>query len=106
MSPEERVAAIGTFGFSKRQSRFLDIVMSHAGVCLLRQYTAFAGIAHGQKTRAFFSNLVRRGYASSHSVATIADAFTTSITTRSTARSGSPIVAIGDRFQPVARLNV
>jgi hypothetical protein len=37
--------------------------MVHSGVCLLRQYTAFAGIVHGQKTRNFFDKLVRRGFA-------------------------------------------
>jgi hypothetical protein len=66
LSPEERLTAIAEFGFTARQSRFLDLVMRHAGVCLLRQYTAFAGIVHGQKTRAFFAKLVRRGFASAY----------------------------------------
>ena len=66
MSPEERVTAIAQFGFTQRQARFLDLVMGHAGVCVLRQYTAFAGIVYGQKTRAFFAKLVQRGYASAH----------------------------------------
>jgi hypothetical protein len=38
--------------------------MRHAGVCLLRQYSSFAGIVHGQKTRAFFQKLVSRHHAS------------------------------------------
>jgi hypothetical protein len=38
-------------------------VILHSGVCLLRQYTAFAGIRHGQKTRKFFHKLVTRRYA-------------------------------------------
>jgi hypothetical protein len=62
----ERVKAIAEFGFTARQARFLDVVVRHAGVCLLRQYSAFAGIVHGQKTRAFFAKLVQRGYASAH----------------------------------------
>jgi hypothetical protein len=33
---------------------------------LPRQYTAFAGIVHGEKTRAFFRKLVSRRYASAY----------------------------------------
>ena len=66
MTVEERVSAIAEFGFTQRQARFLAIVMRHAGVCLLRQYSAFAGIVHGQKTRAFFRKLVSRRYASAY----------------------------------------
>jgi hypothetical protein len=35
-------------------------------VCLLRQYTAFAGIVHGQKTRNFFAKLVCRRFATAY----------------------------------------
>lgn len=63
MTAEDRVNAVVKFGFTERQGRFLVTVMLHSGVCLLRQYTAFAGIAHGQTTRKFFEKLVRRGYA-------------------------------------------
>src|ERR1700682_3548670 len=66
MTVEERVSAVAEFGFTPRQTRFLVMVMRHAGVCLLRQYSAFAGIVHGQKTRAFFRKLVSRRYASAH----------------------------------------
>jgi hypothetical protein len=66
MTAEERVSAIAEFGFTQRQARFLVIVMRHAGVCLLRQYSAFAGIVHGPKTRALFGKLVSRGYASAY----------------------------------------
>ena len=52
--------AVAEFGFTQRQARFLELVMRHAGVCLLRQYSTFAGIVHGQKTRAFFAKLVSR----------------------------------------------
>jgi hypothetical protein len=63
MTAEDRIKAIVEFGFTERQARFLATVMLHSGVCLLRQYTAFAGVAHGQRTRKFFDKLVRRGYA-------------------------------------------
>src|ERR1700682_5673001 len=63
MTVEERVRALAGFGFTQRQARFLAMVLRHAGVCLLRQYSAFAGIVHGQKTRAFFRKLVSRRFA-------------------------------------------
>ncbi len=66
MTAEDRVSAVLEFGFTRRQARFLVLVMRHAGVCLLRQYSAFAGIVHGQKTRAFFHKLVSRHFASAH----------------------------------------
>jgi len=66
MTSEDRVKAVVKFGFTERQARFLVTVMLHSGVCLLRQYTAFAGIVHGQKTRKFFAKLVRRGYATAY----------------------------------------
>jgi hypothetical protein len=64
MTAEDRANAVAEFGFTPRQARFLALVMRHAGVCLLRQYSTFAGIVHGQKTRAFFHKLVSRRYAS------------------------------------------
>ena len=66
MSFEERVKAVGNFGFTERQARFLVTVMLHSGVCLLRQYTTLAGLVHGQKTRKFFKKLVRRRLATSY----------------------------------------
>jgi hypothetical protein len=66
MTPEGRVNAIADFGFTDRQARFLLTVMQHSGVCLPRQYAAFAGIVEGQKTRDFFAKLVRRGYGTAH----------------------------------------
>ena len=59
MTAEDRVKAVVEFAFTERQARFLVTVMLHSGICLLRQYTAFAGIVHGQKTRKFFAKLVR-----------------------------------------------
>jgi hypothetical protein len=66
MSRDDRVRAVVEFGFTERQARFLVTVMLHTGVCLQRQYAAFAGIVHGQKTRKFFDKLVSRGYASAY----------------------------------------
>ena len=66
MEFKDRVQAISQFGFTERQARFLVTVMLHSGVCLLRQYSSFAGIVHGQKTRKFFAKLVRLRYASAY----------------------------------------
>ncbi len=59
---EERTAAVGAFGLTPRQARFLVEVMIHSGVFVERQYCAFAGITHGQKTTDFLRRLVERGY--------------------------------------------
>ena len=66
MTVDERASAVVEFGFTQRQARFLSMVMRHAGVGLLRQYSASAGIVHGQKTRAFFNKLVSHRYASAY----------------------------------------
>lgn len=66
MTAEDRVRAVVEFGFTERQARFLAMVMLHSGVCLQRQYTAFAGIVHGQKTRKLFEKLVKCGYATAY----------------------------------------
>ncbi len=60
MTFDERAAALTTKGFTDRQARFLVTVMLHSGVCMDRQYCAFAGIRHGQKTSDFFDGLVRQ----------------------------------------------
>ena len=59
----ERADAIAAFGFTDRQARFLVQVLLHAGVFVERQYCAFGGIAHGQKTADFLHTLVERRYA-------------------------------------------
>ena len=59
----ERVEAVRQFGFSERQSRFLAHVLVFSGVFLERQYRAFTGLAHGQKTHDFLTTLVTAGYA-------------------------------------------
>lgn len=64
MRDAERVQAVVDHGFTARQARFLVLVMRHAGLCVKRQYAAFAGIANGgEKCNAFFDKLVRRGFA-------------------------------------------
>jgi hypothetical protein len=66
MESQNRIAAVVRLGFTERQARFLVLVMQYSGVCLLRQYSAFAGIVHGQKTRKFFAKLVDRRLATAY----------------------------------------
>jgi hypothetical protein len=51
------------FGFTERQARFLVHVLVFSGVFLERQYRAFTGLVHGQKTHDFLAKLVSDGYA-------------------------------------------
>ena len=69
MNINDAVQAIASKGFTERQSRFLVLVMRHSGVCVMRQYAAFAGIGFGEKTRRFFDKLVTRRYASTYDCA-------------------------------------
>jgi hypothetical protein len=59
----DRVDAIRAFRFTERQARFLVTVMLHSGVCLGRQYCAFAGIAYGAPVANLFKTLHARGFA-------------------------------------------
>jgi hypothetical protein len=59
----ERAHAIAAFGFTDRQARFLATVLLHAGVFVERQYCAFAGIVHGQKSTDFITTLTARRFA-------------------------------------------
>ena len=63
MLTTQRAKAIEGFGFSERQARFLVTVMLHSGVFVERQYCAFAGIVHGQKTTDFLRRLVDAKFA-------------------------------------------
>ena len=58
-----RVGTLRRFGFTERQARFLVHVLVFSGVFLERQYRAFTGLAHGQKTQDFLDRLVGEGYA-------------------------------------------
>jgi hypothetical protein len=66
MTPAERCASVAAFGFTPRQAAFLTTVMVHSGVCVPRQYSRFAGIVFGQKTRDFFEALTRRRLATAY----------------------------------------
>ncbi|AMY12483.1 hypothetical protein LuPra_05759 [Luteitalea pratensis] len=57
---DSRIDAMVNEGFTQRQAAFVVTVMLHAGVCMVRQYCAFAGIAHGHNAREFFARLVER----------------------------------------------
>lgn len=64
MTTAERVQAVIDYGFTEREARFLVLVMRHSGLCVKRQYAAFAGIANGgDRCNALFAKLVRRGFA-------------------------------------------
>ena len=69
MNLEHAVQTIAKRGFTDRQARFLVLVARHSGVCVMRQYSSFAGIVFGQKTRKFFANLVRLGFVSTYDCA-------------------------------------
>jgi len=58
----ERVAALSDLDLTKRQAGFLATVMLHSGVCMGRQYCAYAGIEYGRKMVDFFGLLLARGY--------------------------------------------
>lgn len=59
----KRAATLATMGFTDRQARFLLAVLQHSGVFVERQYCAFAGIVHGQKTHDFIEKLVSQRFA-------------------------------------------
>ena len=54
-----RVGILTRCGLTQRQSRFLVHVLVFSGVFLERQYRAFTGLAHGQKTQDFLAKLVK-----------------------------------------------
>jgi hypothetical protein len=69
MNLEHAVHTITERGFTDRQARFLVLVARHSGVCVMRQYSSFAGIVFGEKTRKFFAKLVRLGFVSTYDCA-------------------------------------
>jgi hypothetical protein len=56
----EQIRTVAELGFTDRQAGFLVTVMLHAGVCVGRQYCAYANIVRGQKMHDFFSALVAK----------------------------------------------
>jgi hypothetical protein len=69
MNLDDAVQTVAKKGFTERQARFLVLVARHAGVCVMRQYSAFAGIVFGQKTRKFFAKLESLGWVSTYDCA-------------------------------------
>ena len=69
MNLEHAIHTITKRGFTDRQALFLILVARHSGVCVMRQYSTFAGIVFGQKTRKFFDKLVRLGFAATYDCA-------------------------------------
>jgi hypothetical protein len=69
MKLEHAIRTIAKRGFTDRQVRFLILVARHSGVCVMRQYSTFAGIVIGQKTRKFFAQLVRARFVSTYDCA-------------------------------------
>jgi hypothetical protein len=63
MTAGERAAPLEAYGFTPRQAAFLATVLLHGGVCVPRQYCAFAGITRGQVVQDFFDRLTARRFA-------------------------------------------
>jgi hypothetical protein len=57
------VDALGDFGFTEPQARFMVHVLTSSGVFLERQYSRFTGVPHGRKTYEFLRVLIDRKYA-------------------------------------------
>jgi hypothetical protein len=93
-----RVAAVAGFGFTERQARFLVTVMVHSGVFLERQYCAFAGISHGQKSHDFAAKLTAHRFATAIAPGRLHQgACFTSTTSHSTRRLASPTTGTARR---------
>jgi len=58
-----RATSLEHEGFTPKQAAFLLLVLEHSGVFVERQYCAFAGITHGQKTHDFLRRLTGNGVA-------------------------------------------
>jgi len=69
MNFDHAVGTIVSKGFTERQARFLVLVARHSGVCVMRQYSAFAGVVFGHTTRRFFTKLERLGWVSTYDCA-------------------------------------
>jgi len=69
MNFEQAIHVITKRGFTARQAQFLILIARHSGVCVMRQYSTFAGIVFGQKTRKFFDRLVRSGFVATYDCA-------------------------------------
>jgi hypothetical protein len=106
MNLDDVVRTVAEKGFTERQARFLVFVARHSGVCVMRQYSTFAGIVFGQKTRKFFAKLERLGYVSTYDCAHNRGASTICATVSCTKRSASLTAASADRRLCPARSSV
>ena len=66
MTFEDRVKAVGEFGFTEKQAGFLVLVLLYSGVCLGRQYCSYSRIGRGQNMYNFFSDLTAREFATAY----------------------------------------
>jgi hypothetical protein len=62
MTIDERASALGHFGYTQRQARFLTLAAMHSGYFLRRQYVTFTGRRHGATTVEFLHRAVERGH--------------------------------------------
>jgi hypothetical protein len=106
MSLEAVVQTMSNRGFTERQAPLLVLVARHSGICVMRQYSTFAGIISGQKTRKFFSQLVERGYASTYDCAHNRAACSTSAIVSSTRPSETQTAGFAERRLCRLRSNV
>ena len=53
MNLNHAVGTIASRGFTERRAPVLVLVARHSGVCVMRQYSAFAGVVFGHTTRKF-----------------------------------------------------
>ena len=94
----DRVEAIKAFGFTERQARFVVTVMLHSGVCLGRQYCAFAGIDYGAPVANLLQDTPKHAASPRRrSLATTARGCSTSISSRCTPRLAKPTIAFDAR---------
>ncbi len=99
LASAQRMEAIAAFGFTERQARFLLHVLLHSGVFVERQYCAFAGMVHGQKSTDFIKRSSSGGSPRrSPRGSSIVDACSTSTTSRSGPPSASPTIGSGSRM--------
>jgi hypothetical protein len=69
MNFDHAISTLISRRFTERQARFLVLVARHSGVCVMRQYSAFAGVVFGHTTRKFFTKLERLGWVSTYDCA-------------------------------------
>lgn len=102
----ERVKSVMEFGFTESQARFVLHVLVYSGVFVERQYRAFTGVSHGQRTKDFLSNIIGRGTRPRLRPGSCTKAAcSTSGTSRSTKRSEKRTTATGSRPRTLGSSN-